>query len=118
MYKVESTSREMVGVGPALLAIIECVGAFIAIAGASRNPGSFGGAFDGGHLEGVAGLMLVCAALSVCGLGWAIHAMRANHRPPNASCVPAYLAIGLHALLCLPGVLVLLVMAIVWAVPA
>jgi hypothetical protein len=97
-----------------LLAIIVCVGAFIVLAGASRNRARFGRMFDGGHLDGPVILMLVCAAASACGIGWTIYAMRATHRPPHANCLPAYLAIGLHALLCLPGVLVLLLLLVLF----
>ncbi|AOI77934.1 hypothetical protein WS54_16415 [Burkholderia sp. NRF60-BP8] len=107
----ETTSaRRKVGSGPAMLALAECVIAGIAGISIVSDPGSFAGASGFGAIGAALGVAILCGIVSLGGLAWAIGTLlHANDDAGSAGsdAIPAYCAIVLHGLLCLPILIVI-----------
>ncbi|MEK2600903.1 hypothetical protein [Burkholderia arboris] len=105
----ETTSgRRKIGSGPATLALAECAIAGIVGISIFNNPEAFAGASGFGAIGTALAVVVLCGIVSLGGLVWAIGALLNADRDAGASAMPAYCAIVLHGLLCLPLLIVML----------
>ncbi|MDN7457966.1 hypothetical protein ABEG10_04545 [Burkholderia cenocepacia] len=98
--------RRKVGSGPAMLALAECVIAGIAGISIVSDPGSFAGASGFGAIGAALVVAVLCGVVSLGGLVWAISTLLNANGDAGTDGVPAYCAIMLHGLLCLPILIV------------
>jgi hypothetical protein len=99
--------RRKVGSGPAMLALAECVIAGIVGISIVSDPGGFAGASGFGAIGAALVVAVLCGVVSLGGLIWAISALVQANGDAGADAVPAYCAIALHGLLCLPILIVI-----------
>ncbi|MCA3643297.1 MAG: hypothetical protein IOC39_20305 [Burkholderia sp.] len=105
----ETTSvRRKIGSGPATLALVECAIAGIVGISILNNPEAFAGASGFGAIGTALAVVVLCGIVSLDGLVWAIGGLLNANREAGASAMPAYCAIVLHGLLCLPLLIVML----------
>ncbi|MBY8606965.1 hypothetical protein [Burkholderia arboris] len=105
----ETTSvRRKIGSGPATLALVECAIAGIVGISILNNPEAFAGASGFGAIGTALAVVVLCGIVSLGGLVWAIGGLLNANREAGASAMPAYCAIVLHGLLCLPLLIVML----------
>lgn len=104
----ETTSvRRKIGSGPAMLALAECVIAGIVGISIVNNPEAFAGASGFGAIGTALAVAILCGIVSLGGLVWAIGALLHANGDAGADSVPAYCAIVLHGLLCVPILVVM-----------
>ncbi|MDS0808231.1 hypothetical protein [Burkholderia cenocepacia] len=100
--------RRKVGSSPAMLALAECVIAGIAGMSIVNDSGSFAGSSGFGAIGAALAVVALCGVVSLGGLVWAIGALLHANGDAGADARPAYCAIVLHGLLCLPILVVIL----------
>ncbi|AOJ30780.1 hypothetical protein [Burkholderia metallica] len=105
----ETTSvRRKVGSGSAVLALAECAIAGVVGISVLSNPEGFAGASGFGAIGTALAVVVLCGIVSLGGLVWTIGALLHAHGDAGANSVPAYCAIVLHGLLCVPFLIVIL----------
>ncbi len=106
----ETTSvRRKIGSSPAILALAECAIAGIVGISILNNPEAFAGASGFGAIGTALVAVVLCGIVSLGGLVWAIGALLHAKDDAGVDLVPAYCAIVLHGLLCLPILIVMFV---------